>query len=245
MDGISINDLTIEQYLMMTQGGQVPTVVNQSELENMTIAEYVEYEEKLKRHHLGNPRSFSPTKYNYLNQDNPYKKFLHYSYNVKTKTYYDLPLLLPCYKPIQSLTKHTELGKENSYMAYTKDTAFDDVLSSDTQKEDDIPTKVMPYLGASVNIMPKLMFEELKLAEIKKTNMLVEITDMTKRTPLGRVENILVKVDKFLFSSNFAIIYMVAKGNETVILKRPFLAAIHAKIDVFAREITIGTRVKG
>ncbi|GJV83651.1 putative ribonuclease H-like domain-containing protein [Tanacetum coccineum] len=103
----------------------------------------------------------------------------------------------------------------------------------------------MADLGASVNIMPKLMFEKLKLVEIKKTNMLVEITDMTKRTPLGRVENILVKVNKFLFSSNFAIIDMVAKGNETVILGRPFLAAIHAKIDVFAREITIGTGVKG
>ncbi|GKB74259.1 hypothetical protein Tco_0935671 [Tanacetum coccineum] len=48
MEGINIVDLTIEQYLMLTQGSQAPSMVNSKELENMTIAEYVEYEEKMK-----------------------------------------------------------------------------------------------------------------------------------------------------------------------------------------------------
>nr|GEW27077.1 reverse transcriptase domain-containing protein [Tanacetum cinerariifolium] len=36
-------------------------------------------------------------------------------------------------------------------------------------------------LGASVNVIPKSMFEHLKLANLKKIDMLVEMADMTKR----------------------------------------------------------------
>nr|GEW36731.1 hypothetical protein [Tanacetum cinerariifolium] len=57
-------------------------------------------------------------------------------------------------------------------------------------------------LGASVNVIPKSMFKHLKLANLKKTGMLVEMADMTKRAPIGIVENFLVKIDKFLFPSD-------------------------------------------
>nr|GFB54285.1 hypothetical protein [Tanacetum cinerariifolium] len=68
-------------------------------------------------------------------------------------------------------------------------------------------------LGASINIMPKSMFEHLKLVNLKETNMLVEMADMTKKVPLGIVENILVKINKFLFSSDFVIIDMLETRN--------------------------------
>nr|GFA44984.1 hypothetical protein [Tanacetum cinerariifolium] len=55
------------------------------------------------------------------------------------------------------------------------------------------------------------------------------------------VENILVKSDKFYFTSDFVVTDMVATKNEIVILERPFLVTIHTEIDVFAREITLGT----
>ncbi|GJX74431.1 hypothetical protein Tco_0313026 [Tanacetum coccineum] len=42
----------------------------------------------------------------------------------------------------------------------------------------------LPF-SASVNVIPKTMFEQLKLAQLKKTDMLVEMADMTKRSPLG------------------------------------------------------------
>ncbi|GJV64373.1 copia protein [Tanacetum coccineum] len=60
----------------------------------------------------------------------------------------------------------------------------------------------MADLGASVNVIPKSMFEHLKLAQLKKTDMLVEMVDMMKRSPIGIVENVLVKIDKFLFPSD-------------------------------------------
>ncbi|GJU16176.1 reverse transcriptase domain-containing protein [Tanacetum coccineum] len=64
----------------------------------------------------------------------------------------------------------------------------------------------MADLGASINVIPKSMFEHLKLARLKKINMLVEMADMTKRVPIGIVENVLIKIDKFLFPSDFVVI---------------------------------------
>ncbi|GKF20243.1 hypothetical protein Tco_0068881 [Tanacetum coccineum] len=42
-------------------------------------------------------------------------------------------------------------------------------------------------------------------------------------------------IDKFLFPSDFMVIDMLEARNETVILRRPFLATIHDKINVFNR----------
>ncbi|GKD93308.1 hypothetical protein Tco_1373145 [Tanacetum coccineum] len=97
-------------------------------------------------------------------------------------------------------------------------------------------------LGAIVNVIPKSMFEHLKLTNLKKTNMLVEMADMTKRALIGIVENILVKINKFLFPSDFIVIDMLNTRNETMILGRPFLATIHAEIGIFNREISLGIR---
>ncbi|GJZ18716.1 phospholipase-like protein [Tanacetum coccineum] len=94
--------------------------------------------------------------------------------------------------------------------------------------------------GASLTIMPRSIFEHLKLANLKKTDMLVEMANMTKKAPLGIVENVLVKINKFLFPSDFVIMDMLGEPNETMILGRPFLATTHAQIDVFKREISLG-----
>ncbi|GJX20183.1 reverse transcriptase domain-containing protein [Tanacetum coccineum] len=96
----------------------------------------------------------------------------------------------------------------------------------------------MADLGASINVMPRSIFEHLHLTNLKKTNMLCEMADISKKAPLGIVENVLVKIDKFLFSSNFVIINNTP--SETIIIGRPFLATNHAKIDVFAGKISLG-----
>ncbi|GKE19344.1 putative reverse transcriptase domain-containing protein [Tanacetum coccineum] len=56
---------------------------------------------------------------------------------------------------------------------------------------------VMDDLGASINVMPKSIFEHLHLTNLKKKNMLCEMADMSKKAPLGIFENVLVKIDKF------------------------------------------------
>ncbi|GJY08746.1 hypothetical protein Tco_0375800 [Tanacetum coccineum] len=55
MDEVDIEDLTIEQYLRLTQENQTP-----KKIEDMTIAEYVEYEKKMNENHISN-KSYLPT----------------------------------------------------------------------------------------------------------------------------------------------------------------------------------------
>ncbi|GKA34841.1 phospholipase-like protein [Tanacetum coccineum] len=95
-------------------------------------------------------------------------------------------------------------------------------------------------LRDSINVIPKSMFKHLKLANLKETDMLVEMVDMARKAPLGIVENILVKINKFPFPSDFVIIDMLGEPSEIMILGKPFLATIHAQIDVFNRENLLG-----
>ncbi|GJX99865.1 zinc knuckle CX2CX4HX4C containing protein [Tanacetum coccineum] len=96
----------------------------------------------------------------------------------------------------------------------------------------------MADLGASVNVLPRNIFEYLELTNLSKIEMLVEMADMRKKAPLGIVRDILVKIDKFLFPSNLVILDQTP--NSTVILGRPFLATVHAQISVFEKEISVG-----
>ncbi|GJX43016.1 hypothetical protein Tco_0259692 [Tanacetum coccineum] len=56
MDEVDIEDLTIEQYLRLTQRNQT-----QKKIEDMTIAEYVEYEKKMNENHISNTKTYLPT----------------------------------------------------------------------------------------------------------------------------------------------------------------------------------------
>ncbi|GJS30391.1 reverse transcriptase domain-containing protein [Tanacetum coccineum] len=96
----------------------------------------------------------------------------------------------------------------------------------------------MADLGASVNVLPRNIFEYLELTNLSKIEMLVEMADMRKKAPLGIVRDILVKIDKFLFPFDFVILDQTP--NSTVILGRPFLATVHAYISVFEKEISVG-----
>ncbi|GJW81824.1 phospholipase-like protein [Tanacetum coccineum] len=63
MDEVDIEDLTIEQYLRLTQESQIP-----KKIEDMTIAEYLEYEKTVNENHIGNTKSYLPT---YLGKGTP------------------------------------------------------------------------------------------------------------------------------------------------------------------------------
>ncbi|GKA96039.1 RNA-directed DNA polymerase, eukaryota, reverse transcriptase zinc-binding domain protein [Tanacetum coccineum] len=98
----------------------------------------------------------------------------------------------------------------------------------------------MVNLGTCVNIMPNSVFEYLKLTNLKKTDILVRMANMTQQEPLGTVENVLVKIDKFVSPCDFVVIDMPGILGDMMILGKPFLATIHAQIDVFNGEISFG-----
>ncbi|GKD42848.1 putative reverse transcriptase domain-containing protein [Tanacetum coccineum] len=74
MDGVDIDNLTIEQYLRLTQESQTP-----KKIEDMTIAEYLEYEKKVNENHISNTKSYLPTYFGKSTPTHdPIQEFAHY-----------------------------------------------------------------------------------------------------------------------------------------------------------------------
>ncbi|GJY75829.1 phospholipase-like protein [Tanacetum coccineum] len=74
MDEVDIEDLTIEQYLRLTQESQTP-----KKIEDMTIAEYLEYEKKVNENHISNTKSYLPTYFGKSTPTHdPIREFAHY-----------------------------------------------------------------------------------------------------------------------------------------------------------------------
>ena len=53
-------------------------------------------------------------------------------------------------------------------------------------------------LGASINLISLSMFKRLKLGEAKPTTISLQLADTSYQHPQGVIENVLVKVDKFI-----------------------------------------------
>ncbi|GJZ61625.1 reverse transcriptase domain-containing protein [Tanacetum coccineum] len=265
----NIDNLTIEQYLILTQERQTRGMVRTEfvrmitkDIEDMTIAEYMEST------NLGESKILE-------NKHQPDK--------LKTNDYF--PSIPPCFKPdihepLEKNPNDCQLSTPNSYHEIEEVSSDEDVdewlnaeiskrmIGQDKEEEEDalidilktvveeseeeegessktLPCKqqsneinpggftlpctisnlkiyAMADVGAGINMMPKSLFEHLKLTNLKKTSMVVEMADMTKKAPLGIVENILVKIDKFLFRSDFVVIDTLEGPNETMLLGEYF-----------------------
>ncbi|GKB08191.1 reverse transcriptase domain-containing protein [Tanacetum coccineum] len=86
-------------------------------------------------------------------------------------------------------------------------------------------------LGASISLMPYTMYEKLGLGEPKPTRMSLELADRSIQYPRGIVENVLIKVEKFVLPIDFVILDMPENSRIPIILGRPFLATAQATID--------------
>ncbi|XP_062113030.1 uncharacterized protein LOC133824172 [Humulus lupulus] len=87
-------------------------------------------------------------------------------------------------------------------------------------------------LGASINLMPLSVFKRLQLVEAKPTTITLQLADRSLARPRGVIEDVLVKVDKFIFPVDFIVLDMEEDSNVPIILGRPFLATGQALIDV-------------
>ncbi|KAG8493504.1 hypothetical protein CXB51_010865 [Gossypium anomalum] len=94
-------------------------------------------------------------------------------------------------------------------------------------------------LGASINVMPYKIFKQLGLGKRKQTRMSIQLADKTIRFPRGIIEDILVKIDKFIFPIDFVILDIEEDSEVPLILGRPFLAAARTIIDVGTGELTL------
>ncbi|XP_057755946.1 uncharacterized protein LOC130975135 [Arachis stenosperma] len=99
--------------------------------------------------------------------------------------------------------------------------------------------KALCDLGSSINLMPLSMMKRLSIEEVKPTRMSLQLAGRSMVIPNGVVENLLVKVDKFIFPADFVILDLDIEESDSIILERSFLATARAIIDVEKGEITL------
>ncbi|XP_022843128.1 uncharacterized protein LOC111366647 [Olea europaea var. sylvestris] len=68
--------------------------------------------------------------------------------------------------------------------------------------------KALYDLGASINLMSLSIFKKLGLGEVKPTTMTLQLADRSLTYPQGIIEDVLVKVNKFIFPADFVVLDM-------------------------------------
>ncbi|KAH9781044.1 hypothetical protein KPL71_008308 [Citrus sinensis] len=94
-------------------------------------------------------------------------------------------------------------------------------------------------LGASINLMPLSVFKQLGVGECRPTTITLQLTDRSHAYPKGKIEGVLVKVDKFIFPVNFIVLDFEADKEVPIILGRPFLVTGKTLIDVQKGKLTV------
>ncbi|XP_054806951.1 uncharacterized protein LOC129309374 [Prosopis cineraria] len=94
-------------------------------------------------------------------------------------------------------------------------------------------------LGSSINLMPLFMFRKLQLGEASPTLVTLQLADRSLAFPKGKIEDVLVKVDKFIFPIDFIVLDCDEDRDLLLIVGRPFLATARSLIDVGRGEIKL------
>ncbi|XP_070039883.1 uncharacterized protein [Nicotiana tomentosiformis] len=66
--------------------------------------------------------------------------------------------------------------------------------------------KALCDLGESINLMPYSVFKTLGIGKPRSTSMRLEMADHTMKRPLGMIEDVLIRVDKFILPVDFVIL---------------------------------------
>jgi hypothetical protein len=96
--------------------------------------------------------------------------------------------------------------------------------------------KALCDLGASVSVMPRDVFEKLRLP-LDLTGMCLELGDNSIHYPLGIAEDVPVKVGHHFIPVYFVVLEMGERKKPPLILGIPFLKTVGATIDVGKGEI--------
>nr|GEX40436.1 hypothetical protein [Tanacetum cinerariifolium] len=94
--------------------------------------------------------------------------------------------------------------------------------------------KALLDLGASINIIRASLVDKYDLGTLRKTDTIISLTDRSTKIPRGILEDVIVKVDDFYYPVDFFVMDTESPYKDvqpTIILGRPFLAMIDAKIN--------------
>ena len=93
--------------------------------------------------------------------------------------------------------------------------------------------------GASINLMPLSMVKRLSLGEHTPTSMTLQMADRSMVQPKGILEDVLIKVGKFIFPMDFVVMNIEEDRQVPLLLGRPFLAIGAVLIDVKKGKLTL------
>ena len=69
-------------------------------------------------------------------------------------------------------------------------------------------SRAMLDLGVSINVMPYSMYQSLEIGPLLETRTVIQLADRSTIYPKGLVKDVIVKVDKLIFSADFYVIEM-------------------------------------
>ncbi|XP_021754434.1 uncharacterized protein LOC110719750 [Chenopodium quinoa] len=104
--------------------------------------------------------------------------------------------------------------------------------------------KVLCDLGASVNLMPYSLYENLGLQGLKPSPISLQMANRTSRLSKGVVEDVIVTVGELVFPIDFVVMDMQEDHQISIIFGCPFLATSQALIDVPKGQVTIRAQDK-
>src|ERR1044071_74840 len=89
-------------------------------------------------------------------------------------------------------------------------------------------------LGASINVIPSSLYDSLKLVPLKYTRVAIQLANKANVLPLGKLEDVIVKVGDLSFPTDFYILEMDTKDDSIpIILGRPFMKSARMIIYVY------------
>lgn len=83
------------------------------------------------------------------------------------------------------------------------------------------------------------IFAQLGIDEVSTSTLTIQLVYHSITYKMGKIEDVLVKVDKFVFPMNFIILDYKIDRDVPIILGRPFLATGRTLIDIHKEELTM------
>ncbi|XP_070036724.1 uncharacterized protein [Nicotiana tomentosiformis] len=91
--------------------------------------------------------------------------------------------------------------------------------------------------GASINLMPLAIYNQVGLGILRPISMRLKMADRSIKRPVGIVDDVLVKVGKFLLLADFVFLDCAVNKEIPIILGRQFLTTGRALMDSERNEI--------
>ena len=99
-------------------------------------------------------------------------------------------------------------------------------------KIDEFDCNALCDLGASISVMPSKIYNMLDLPPVEKCYLDVYPVEIAAKKPLGRVNNVLIKVNNNLVPVYFVVLDIECNASCPIILGRPLLRTAGAIVDM-------------